>query len=309
MTLENESILKICLQTFAVWSAALILAAVVSAPLFIYFWRSPNSPYTAEVKVGFSRRPESAEPLAEWYKSQPPIINQKISADQTQLVVRYLNEARTEDPIVPEWQSLGYENAEIKGFEQNRSPFATGSAAVLFSLAMQIGLFLGALFGWRWLLKDYGLKDFFAGRFGIGRNILIGLAGGGIYLPVMYSCFGALEAIFGEAVFEGHPYELIALGLPTKIGMFLAAVVVAPFVEELLLRGVIFGKFLRAGFPIFGVAFSSILFAVAHPMPIQIITHTVGGAMLALIYFWTRSLLANILTHAAVNGSTFVIDI
>lgn len=181
---------------------------------------------------------------------------------------------KIESPIVSEWRTLGYKSAEIRSFDQSEYIYGIGGANALSYLATSIGLLIGAIIGWHWLLSDIRFKDFYAGKFGIINNISIGAVGSIFYLAVIYVCFAAVSAVFGKAELEGHPFELAAVStLPEKILLFAATVFVALFAEEFMMCGVILGKFVKTGFPIVGVIFSSVIFAVSHPMPIQIITH------------------------------------
>lgn len=302
-----KSVFKVCIQTLAVWLAALIFSSIITAPVYFYLSSSQNAQQAAEIDVAFSRRPESVEPLEKWYQSQRAILNVKIHDTPKTLKVLYLTGEKTENPIVPEWEKLGYERAQVTDFQQSPYLFGDGKTYALFYLMTQIGLLLGAIGGWRWLLGNRRFRDFYRGRFGIVQNILIGVFGGVVQFAVMYLCLTLAAAVFGETALGGHPLELASvLSAPQKVLMFLAMVVTAPLVEEFLMRGVILGKFVSAGFPFVGVLFSSVIFAASHQVPVQIISHTVGGAILALIYLWTRSLLANTVAHATVNASFFL---
>jgi membrane protease YdiL (CAAX protease family) len=85
---------------------------------------------------------------------------------------------------------------------------------------------------------------------------------------------------------------------------FVQAAVLAPIIEEFVFRGVLFQVFWQRTGQVWLSAFASgYLFAVIHPQFLGgILPITVLGAILALVYAHTRSLLPCILIHALNNG-------
>jgi len=86
--------------------------------------------------------------------------------------------------------------------------------------------------------------------------------------------------------------------------LFAQAVVLAPIIEEFVFRGVLFKVFWQRTGRVWLSAFvSGYLFAVIHPQFLGgILPLTVLGAILALVYAHTRSLLPCIVIHAINNG-------
>jgi len=86
--------------------------------------------------------------------------------------------------------------------------------------------------------------------------------------------------------------------------LFAQAVVLAPIIEEFVFRGVLFQVFWQRTGRVWLSAFvSGYLFAVIHPQFLGgILPLTVLGAILALVYAHTRSLLPCIVIHAINNG-------
>jgi len=86
--------------------------------------------------------------------------------------------------------------------------------------------------------------------------------------------------------------------------LFAQAVVLAPIIEEFVFRGVLFQVFWQRTGRVWLSAFvSGYLFAVIHPQFLGgILPLTVLGAILALVYAHTRSLLPCIVIHALNNG-------
>lgn len=108
--------------------------------------------------------------------------------------------------------------------------------------------------------------------------------------------------------------ELLKAGFashPVFLGLF--AVVLAPLYEELLFRRVLFGRLWAAGWPVLGVALSSMVFALAHEMPgmtgnppsttlFLLAVYTAMGAVFALVYRRTGTLWAPIVAHMLNNA-------
>jgi len=107
-------------------------------------------------------------------------------------------------------------------------------------------------------------------------------------------------AASGHPVADTTAQALVSEGSLIRIVLaFLALAVVAPFVEELLFRGVVCES-LRARGPRIAIFVSSLLFAVAHLH--GIVYYTICGVVLGVLY-WRRGLWASITAHAAFNGS------
>ncbi len=118
-----------------------------------------------------------------------------------------------------------------------------------------------------------------------------------------------------QAIFHLKPDEvqvqLLRSARGGMIGAFVFfACVAAPFVEELTFRGFIFNA-LRRYSPVWVAALgSSILFGLAHWQPGNagaLLPLAVAGAVLALVYYRTGSLVASMLTHALFNSVTVVL--
>lgn len=86
--------------------------------------------------------------------------------------------------------------------------------------------------------------------------------------------------------------------------LFVQAAVLAPIIEEFVFRGVLFQVFWQRTGRVWLSAFASgYLFAVIHPQFLGgILPITVLGAILAIVYAHTRSLLPCIVIHALNNG-------
>lgn len=127
--------------------------------------------------------------------------------------------------------------------------------------------------------------------------------------------FGAAVALVTLGwVASGHPVldpgtEAIVseASLARILLAFVAVAVVAPFVEELLFRGVVAESLRRHGAAV-AVGVSALLFGLAHLQwsAVGITYFTVCGVVLGTLY-WRRGLWASISAHAAFNGSLVVL--
>jgi membrane protease YdiL (CAAX protease family) len=88
-------------------------------------------------------------------------------------------------------------------------------------------------------------------------------------------------------------------------GGIVRVVVLAPVVEELIFRGVIFSGFQKNYSPFWAIFLSALLFALFHLNPWQLGPTFLLGLLLGLVRLRTGSLLAAILTHALHNGMIF----
>ena len=101
---------------------------------------------------------------------------------------------------------------------------------------------------------------------------------------------------------EQARFEALAAHTPVA---FLFACVLAPFLEEMLFRGIILRSFLHQYSRTASILGSSLLFGVAHLNIYQFVTAFIAGIVLGWLYERTRSLWPCILLHAA--GNTFVV--
>jgi len=93
------------------------------------------------------------------------------------------------------------------------------------------------------------------------------------------------------------------------VGTFVALVIVAPLVEELLFRGVILTGFLARYRRGTAIGASAVLFAVAHLNPYQFAAGLVTGVFLGWLLVRTRSLWPCILVHAAFNAHVVLVPV
>lgn len=85
------------------------------------------------------------------------------------------------------------------------------------------------------------------------------------------------------------------------------AVIMAPILEEFLMRGIIQRSIERSSGKIWvGITLSALLFGLIHIIPQQVLSATMAGVILGSIYAATRSLPTVVLIHMLVNGTAYL---
>ncbi len=108
-----------------------------------------------------------------------------------------------------------------------------------------------------------------------------------------------------------HPFRLIRTALPTgpfQLGVFFfVGGMLAPIVEEIVFRGLLFGYLRRWGVTT-AILVSTTLFAILH-LPSLPITQIVGGAVFAVAYHLSGSLMTPIVIHMLGNLAIFTLSL
>jgi membrane protease YdiL (CAAX protease family) len=141
---------------------------------------------------------------------------------------------------------------------------------------------------------------------------LLGLAGYVAAIPlVVIASYGyhILIRVLGiDPESAGHPYvpELLGAASAWEVGvLFLMAVGIAPVVEELFFRGILYGALRQAWGAVPAACGVSLIFALLHPQGLLAIPLLFTlGLVLAALREWRGSLVAPIVAHALVNGVT-----
>jgi hypothetical protein len=117
----------------------------------------------------------------------------------------------------------------------------------------------------------------------------------------------------GPTVVDG---QLTLLGSADKRAVIVGAVVAAPLVEELILRGLLLPALARSRLRFAGAAVvTTLLFVITHPGGLMALTspavllhwHLILGLALCLVWWFTRSVWPCVLAHAAANLVLIVI--
>lgn len=98
------------------------------------------------------------------------------------------------------------------------------------------------------------------------------------------------------------------LSTASPVLMILAVCIVGPIAEELVFRGMIFGK-LRRAFSFWPAAIiSGIMFGVFHMNIMQGVYASVLGVLLAYVYAKTQTIFGSIFFHIVFNASSYITD-
>jgi membrane protease YdiL (CAAX protease family) len=164
-----------------------------------------------------------------------------------------------------------------------------------------------------WFLRDQSLSweeafGFISPR--LGRSLLLAIVVAMALLPIAWS-LGQLSArvmsSFHIQPVVQSPVQMLQTGLPfgTKLLIGFLAIVVAPFAEELVFRGLIYPTVKQHGFPRLALWGTSLLFAAIHNNLMILLPLTFLAVVLTLLYESTDNLLAPIFAHSIFNFVNF----
>jgi membrane protease YdiL (CAAX protease family) len=116
-----------------------------------------------------------------------------------------------------------------------------------------------------------------------------------------------LDPIFNRLfpVSENQYQEMLATMRLTPVATFIQVCLVAPFTEEMLMRGYILHGLKNKYGALTAVLLSTALFAVIHINIGQILSALIGGLIIALLYLETKSVSCCILTHILYNTISY----
>jgi len=86
-----------------------------------------------------------------------------------------------------------------------------------------------------------------------------------------------------------------------SVWFYFKALIVAPFIEEYLFRGIILNGFLNRYSPAKAIIITTILFSVMHLNPMQYFVTFLLGLLLGWYFYKTRNLLSCIIIHSISN--------
>jgi len=179
------------------------------------------------------------------------------------------------------------------------------SAAALYGLQqshmMAARLALAAAIAIGIAVAAVGLPRLTRTSVGIGGALGLGLLTFMAALPVVYGIAYVESLIFGELPAQSM-VEKIAEGGPGVRELVFLAVAVAPFLEEVIFRGLFFCGLRRTRSPRVALYFSACLFGLVHAEPpVAILPMVALGLFLGWLMERTGSLLACFVAHAAFN--------
>lgn len=197
----------------------------------------------------------------------------------------------------------------LNALEHQTDPSGTDVLVVIMLLlvtqnAMTIGaVYLVALHlrGLSW--SDLGLRPAPHGAYSRAMGLAL------LALPVTFAIEAMMQRLIGGSPVNPQIGMVAPAGFSWfgLIGMLALVGALAPFAEELAFRGVLY-RWLRDRWGVApAVAASSLAFALLHGIPFLIPVIVLLGAMLALIYEYSRSLWPAVVAHGVYNSITIVL--
>jgi membrane protease YdiL (CAAX protease family) len=144
----------------------------------------------------------------------------------------------------------------------------------------------------------------------LGRTIPLAIFTAVVVLPIAWSLAEVSTWLLIKLHTDATPQQSVralqnAVSLSQKIYFGLMAVVMAPIVEEIIFRGVLYPAIKQEGFVKSAVWATSILFAWTHFNLMTFVPLMFLGVILTFLYETTDNLLAPILTHSLFNAANF----
>jgi membrane protease YdiL (CAAX protease family) len=99
----------------------------------------------------------------------------------------------------------------------------------------------------------------------------------------------------------------ISVSLPQRLYFGFTAIVLAPLLEEILFRAILYRGIKQRGYPRLALFGSALLFAAIHLSLLTFVPLTVLAIILALLYDKADNLMAPIVAHSLFNAANFVL--
>ena len=186
---------------------------------------------------------------------------------------------------------------------------------IVIMLLMPVIALWPAVWGASWssIKASIGLRA--GGLLQFGKEFLLGplvyFTSLSALILLLFAYSAVLSKLHVNPVEGAHPIVPIITSSKNGSTIVLAvlmAVVIAPFVEEIMFRGVLYSWLRSFCSPLVSMLLSAILFAGLHPQGvIGLVPLTAIGFILAFVREWRGSLIACMTTHACFNGVTLLL--
>lgn len=161
-----------------------------------------------------------------------------------------------------------------------------------------------------WMYRDVLARDWQIFRQRIWLHILYAIGGVAVATGILMLVRFGLKTIGLTAV--GTTADVLSIKTAGVALLGSVTVIMAPFTEEIVFRHVLFYQFKKRGIlTIIMFIVSAIAFGLVHwnnfqGNIIQMIPYMFVGAWFALIYYWSKDIWQNILTHLIFNSLAFI---
>ncbi len=177
------------------------------------------------------------------------------------------------------------------------SPAHAGTFNII-AIALCVFVFLGCL--WR---AGYRIAIFSHVTI---TGVLLALSCSVLFFVILDKGLDAFfEKIFPQS--ERQYQETVRTLLKSPVAGFLQTCVIAPFVEEILMRGFVLGGLRSTYGTLTALLVSSVLFALLHFNMVQTLSAFVCGMLLGLLYLKTNSLLCCMIAHCGYNMISYAV--
>jgi len=286
------------------------LAVAVSAfPLLL--WKARTVPAATERidrwRFG-SVASDSDAAVRRWAATQAHLRLISVERDSSRpaVVIRY-TAPRNSGPATPPWDSFGYAMPYLERSTVLPDTPPGGGRRFAWALTVLVSAIP--------LLWIAAVRRRDARAAGLDMPPLLVRPGPEIFWPMFAAYAGfigiaAAAQIAGKLLHwntTGNLADLVAaarsLGGWGRAFFFLGVAAGTPVAEECLFRGLIYGRFRAAGYPVSGAILSAVLFGVCHTAPIVATIALCGfGLMLAWLYQRTNSLWPPVVLHGFHNA-------
>lgn len=140
----------------------------------------------------------------------------------------------------------------------------------------------------------------------------------GLILPLLITIIGMnitmseavnyLELLFPMSDFLIRLLNEAFGGDPSFISLFLSIAIIAPIVEEVIMRGLILNGLLRRYSRFHSIIISAFLFGIYHANIYQFVPAFISGLLFGWLYSKTKSLLLCIFGHSIYNSMIIILD-
>ena len=175
----------------------------------------------------------------------------------------------------------------------NQPEAITGLSLILLELLLFIPVWWFVFHRFRAGWKELGFRPFTWKDLGISCGLLVGIYAFMFIYGILLTAFHIEPDINWIEIFQSQS---------SPGWLIVTAIVVAPFLEEILFRGFIFTGFRKKYGWVNAMLISAALFAVNHFQIVGLITYFLLGCILAYLRHASKSLWPSIFVHMVING-------
>lgn len=206
---------------------------------------------------------------------------------------------------------VGLAGALVNQWGQSVSPL---TRLLAFELGGTMVFQVAALVLVSWFLRESQMtwgSAFGITRRGVGRAVAFGAWAGVLVFPLNAGLLWISQRFLewvGVTPEVQATVEAVRNVEPTGLKLLVALmpVVMAPLVEEVLFRGILYPTIKQAGFPRIALWGTAVLFAMAHANLMTFLPLFCFALVLTFLYERTDNLLTPIVTHSLFNAANFL---